>query len=140
MVWPSIKRVAADANVLLAAASGRAALRVFEQHPDIEVVTTVVTMGEVLVHLSEFGARYRLNSQDLQTAIDELPIVQYSRFEYASHLDEARTYIEYRDPSDIDLAALALKLDIPIWTNDNDFRELPVPVYTTAQLLRLLGM
>jgi len=44
-----------------------------------------------------------------------------------------------RDPDDVDLLALALKLDIPIWTNDRDFEKTGVATYTTAQLLSLLN-
>jgi predicted nucleic acid-binding protein len=73
-------------------------------------------------------------------AIVKLPVVRFSEAEYRSHLDHAHRYIGHRDPDDVALAALALKLEIPIWSNDNDFRELPLRIYTTAQLLRALGL
>jgi len=34
--------------------------------------------------------------------------------------------------------ALALELGLPIWSNDRDFDGLPVDVYPTARLLKLL--
>ncbi len=36
--------------------------------------------------------------------------------------------------------ALALKLGVPIWSNDNDFKELPLDLYPTAKLLKVLGI
>jgi predicted nucleic acid-binding protein len=37
-------------------------------------------------------------------------------------------------------ATLALKLEIAIWSNDRDFEELPLIVYPTARLLKVLGL
>jgi len=65
-------------------------------------------------------------------------VERYFARDYASHLDEARRYLEWRDPDDVHLAALALKLAIPVWSNDRDLRELPLIVYTTAELLKIL--
>lgn len=36
--------------------------------------------------------------------------------------------------------ALALKLEIPVWSNDRDFEELPLIAYPTAKLLKILGL
>ena len=73
------------------------------------------------------------------SAIAGLPVRRYSESEYDSHLDEARKHLNRRDPDDVHLAALALKLGI--WSNDHDFEELPATtVYTTARLLKALGV
>jgi predicted nucleic acid-binding protein len=40
----------------------------------------------------------------------------------------------------VDLLALALHLKLPIWSNDNDFEDAGVEWYTTAQLLKTLGI
>lgn len=39
---------------------------------------------------------------------------------------------------DVDILALDLKTNSPIWINDNDFKNLGVKVYPTAKLLSLL--
>ncbi|NOY64262.1 MAG: PIN domain nuclease, partial [Nitrospirae bacterium] len=44
------------------------------------------------------------------------------------------------DPDDIELLALALKLKIPIWSNDHHFQKASIEVSTTAQLLKVLGL
>jgi predicted nucleic acid-binding protein len=136
---PPIKSVAADANVLLAPIAGRAARRIFAERSDLIVVTTEVT-AEVHRYVPKFAARYRLEVPDLHEAVDNLPVRRYDRDDYASHVAEARRHLERRDPDDIALGALALKLSVPISSNDNDLREVPLTVYTTAQLLRALGM
>jgi predicted nucleic acid-binding protein len=113
---------------------------VFLERPDILVVTTRVTSDEVRWHLPGFAKRYKVDVVKLHKVFDDLPVKRYGPAEYSSHLDEARRYLQHRDPDDVPLAALALKLNIPIWTNDNDFNDVPLPIYTTAQLLRVLGL
>ena len=136
---PSFKSVAADTNVLLSAFANRAAQRVFDA-PGLAVVTTDVTLDEVYEYAQLFARRYRIPIDIFYETIENSPVHVYDESEYISHLDEARRYLGHRDPDDIALAALALKLNIPVLSNDNDFRELPLPFYTTAVLLRLLGM
>lgn len=57
---------------------------------------------------------------------------------YVSSIAEARERIERRDPDDVELLALAIQLDIPVWSNDNDFENTGVLWYTTASLLAVL--
>jgi predicted nucleic acid-binding protein len=40
----------------------------------------------------------------------------------------------------VDLLALALQLDIPVWSNDSDFEGTGVEWYTTARLMKALGI
>jgi predicted nucleic acid-binding protein len=125
---------------LLSAVAKRAASRILRDRPELRIVTTIVTIGEVRWHVAEFAERYQIDMGEMHKTIDSFPIRRYRYNEYRSHMAAARRYLALRDPSDVGLAALALKLNMPIWTNDNDFRELPLPIYTTAQLLRALGM
>ncbi len=43
-------------------------------------------------------------------------------------------------PEDKDTLALALKLRIPIWSNDKDFQIAKIEVYNTAELLNKFGL
>ena len=135
-----LRSVAADSNVLLAAVARRAASRVFTEVPDLVVVTTEANIAEVEEYLPEFAERYGLDPESLREALEILPVERYSESTYASHLAEARRYLAARDPDDVDLAALALALNVPIWSNDKDFAELPLDVYPTAKLLKVLGL
>lgn len=135
-----LKSVAADSNVLLSAIARRAAWRVFENAPDLLVVTTEVVLSEVHEYLPEFAERYGFEVDTLHEAAELLPVERYSESDYITHIAEATKYLGHRDPDDVHLAALALKLNVPVWSNDRDLTELPLRVFTTAQLLKLLGM
>jgi predicted nucleic acid-binding protein len=137
---PPLKRIAADSNVLLAALARRAAWRVFDEAPDLVVVTTEHTIAEIEEYLPVFAARYDLDVAVLREALEMLPVERYSESDYHSHVAEAHRYLGGRDPDDVPLAALALKLGVPVWSNDNDFKELPLDLYPTARLLKILGL
>jgi predicted nucleic acid-binding protein len=111
----SIRSVAVDSNVLLSAVAGKAARKVFERAPELIVVTTEANYAEVEEYLLEFANRYGLEVQFVLDTLTVLPVQRYGESEYMSHLAEARKYVEGRDPDDVPLAALALKLNIPIW-------------------------
>lgn len=112
----------------------------FAERPDLIVVTTEITLGEVHKYLPEFAARYGLDVDELHEIADNLPVQRYKEPAYRSHIPQARQHLGQRDPDDVALGALALKLNVPVWSNDNDLRELPLTVYTTAMLLRVLGL
>ncbi|HXA20135.1 MAG TPA: PIN domain-containing protein [Thermoanaerobaculia bacterium] len=139
MTSPNLGSVAADSNVLLSAISGKAALRVFAT-PELMVVTTDENVAEVLEYVLEFAARYRLPEETLLDALALLPIMVYSKRDYSTHIFEARALMADRDPDDIPLAALALKLGVPVWSNDRHFEDFPNGVFTTARLLKVLGV
>ncbi|SRR5581483_3009844 len=135
-----LRSVAADSNVLLSAVAGRAARRVFEHAPHLIIVTTEVSIAEVEEYMPEFAERYKLDLDTMYGALGMLPLVRYIESDYISHIKKARRYLAHRDADDVALAALALKLHVPIWSNDNDFKEVPLEVYPTAKLLKILGL
>ncbi|MGH9366483.1 MAG: PIN domain-containing protein [Thermoanaerobaculia bacterium] len=83
---------------------------------------------------------YGLDLVEVQEALGALPIKLYSEKQYRTRIPQARRYLQERDPDDVALAALALKLQIPIWSNDRDFEGLPVQLYPTSKLLKALGL
>jgi predicted nucleic acid-binding protein len=135
----TIRSVAADSNVLLSAVAGKAARRVFSNEKLI-VVTTEQNVAEVREYVPEFAARYDLPEEILMDILELLPIVVYSEREYAGQIVAARRLLANRDEDDVALAALALHLRIPIWSNDRDYEGFPTGVITTAVLLKTLGV
>lgn len=97
-------------------------------------------MGEVKKYLPVMATRYGLDLEEVEEALKQLSIQVFSEHQYRSHLPEARKHLDKRDPDDVTLAALALKLKIPIWSNDRDFEDVPVDLYPTAKLLKILGL
>jgi predicted nucleic acid-binding protein len=136
----TLKSVAADSNVLLSAAVGHAARRVFERAPRLLVVTTEANLAEVQAYLPSMSEAYGLDLLEVQEALAALPMRLYNVRWYRSRIPEARRYLQDRDPDDVALAALALKLQIPIWSNDRDFEGMPIEIYPTARLLKALGL
>jgi predicted nucleic acid-binding protein len=62
------------------------------------------------------------------------------RSEYEHHLPEAKRRIGKRDPDDVDVLALALDLNLAVWSNDSDFEDAGVEWQITAELLKALGI
>ncbi len=133
----SVESVAADSNVLLSAIAGHAARLVFAT--EVQVLTTASNLDEIRKYLPRMARRYGIRRRALSNALALLPIKVVPEAEYRHTLEVARSYLEARDPDDVPLAALALALEIPIWSNDRDFEEVPLPLYPTARLLKLLG-
>jgi predicted nucleic acid-binding protein len=132
-----VRVVVADTNVLLSAISGRAARKALWS--EIEVYTTEYTWSEVEEYLPYFIDRYDIPMAFAYQTLQSAPVeVKEQRF-YTSQMPRAKEYMKERDPDDVDVAALALTLDAPVWSNDNHFKNFPTGRYTTAQLLKILG-
>jgi predicted nucleic acid-binding protein len=140
MTSRSLRSVAADSNVLLSAVVGHAARRVFERVPRLLVVTTEANLAEVQEYLPFMSDAYGLDLLEVQEAQAALPVRIYNAAWYRSRIPEAKRYLQDRDPDDVALAALALKLQIPIWSNDRDFEGMPIEIYPTAKLLKALDL
>jgi predicted nucleic acid-binding protein len=133
-------RLAADANALLSAVIGGRARLIIERKEVREILTTEATLAEVQEYALVLAKKKRLDSDIVLLAIATLPIKVVDRNEYAKRLPEALKIIGSRDPDDAELLALALHLGIPIWSNDRDFEELGVELFSTEELLRQLGI
>jgi len=131
-------RLAADANVLLSAIVGGRARDILG-HPRVKaVLTTAATLEEVQEYVGHLARRRQLPLDTVLLAAASLPVTTVERMTYASKIAEATKRLGRRDPDDVELLALALHADIPVWSNDNDFEEAGVTWFTTAQLLRHL--
>ncbi len=131
-------KLAADANVLLSALmGGRAKLAL--NHPQIgEIFTTEHTFAEVEEYALVLARKKRLPPDILLLAVAALPVTLVKRSQYAKNISEATSRIGPRDPDDVDILALALHLEIPVWSNDRDFERLDIDLFTTERLLRHL--
>jgi predicted nucleic acid-binding protein len=132
-----VKKLAADANVILSAVAGKAALRVFLKE-ELEIITTEFNIEEVNEYFSVMSEKYDLSKEILESQLKLLPLKVFSSAHYADFLSKARKKMSGKDQDDVELLALALRMKIPVWTNDRDFRNTGVQTYTTAQLLKLL--
>ena len=132
-----LRSVAADANVLVSAVIGKAALRVFLRSP-LAVVATACNVAEVEEYLPRLAEQHGMVPEMLEAQLRILPVTVYQERFYREHVREAGRLLAGRDPDDVHLLALALKLRVPIWSNDRDLEGLPVEVFTTARLPKRL--
>ena len=131
-------KIAADANVLLSAVLGGRANLIL-QHPEVEeILTAEETLDEVQEYALELASKKRLREDQVLLAIATLPVTVIERKIYATEIAEATRRIGQRDPDDIPILALALTLNVPLWSNDKDFKDVGVEWYTTERLLRRL--
>ena len=132
-------KLAADANVLLSALIGGQAVRVLRHTAIEEILTTEATLAEVQEYAPLLAQKKRLPLDVVLLAAATLPVTTVPRSVFTSSLSEARRRIGRRDPDDVEILALALHLDVPVWSNDNDFEDTGIVWYTTAALLAVLS-
>ncbi|MBI5057948.1 MAG: PIN domain nuclease [Nitrospirae bacterium] len=132
-----LKKLAADANVILSAVAGKAALRVFLKE-DIDFVTTQFNIDEVREYLGVIAEQYGISEEILESQLKLLPIKIYPQHSYEDFIQKASRKLSGRDEDDIELLALAMKLKVPVWSNDRDFKHSGIEVFTTAKLLKIL--
>jgi predicted nucleic acid-binding protein len=71
----------------------------------------------------------------LLAAFQVMPIDWRPASEYEDHRAEAERRIASRDPDDWPTLTVALKLRVPIWSQDKDFSDTGVEIVTTGTLL-----
>ena len=133
-----IAGVVADANVLLSAVVGKAALRVFTEF-DVTVHVAQFNADEVAEYLPHMAGKYELPVEFVEMQWKLLPLRIHPADDYRRHLRKAITDLKDRDPEDAHALALSRALDLPIWSNDRDLSGTDVQCYTTARLLRILS-
>lgn len=136
----SFERLVVDANPLIAVLLGGAAVRVFTGRWVKEFAVAEHTLQEVRDFIPELAQELEEEPDQLGLVLALLPLEPYPKQLYEGHLEEAKREIAHRDPDDVDVLALTLKLGCPLWSNDDGFEETNIERYTTAQLLRKLGL
>ena len=133
-------RIVVDANAIFSAliSERSAASRIFWSSAIGEFATTAFTITEVQKYLPELAEKTGRSAELLQMDLRLLPLVIYQRESCQGQLVEARKRIGERDLGDVDLLALALRLRVPVWSNDNDFEVAGVVWYTTTELAHML--
>ena len=102
-------------------------------------ITTDVNIEEVRRGLRHIAHKRGLDLYLQLDAVEALPVESFRESAYRDKLAAARKRIGKRDPTDADLLALALAEAAPIWSQDKDFEDCGVELYTTERLLKVLG-
>jgi hypothetical protein len=119
---------------------GGAAVRVFVSDRVGEFAVAEHTREELRDFIPGLAPELGEDPERLRLVLALLPIEPYPRQFYKDRIEEAERRIARRDPDDVDVLALTLKLGCPLWSNDNDFEDAGVERLTTAQLLRRLDL
>lgn len=135
-ILKGIEKLAVDANPVLSAIIGGNARAVFLSAEHILFYTTAFNFKEVEKYIPVLSSKKDIPIDDLFLALSMLPISVCDTEFYGDKIKNAQSMIGERDPDDVHLLALSLKLCCPIWSNDRDFEELGVKVYTTPDLIK----
>ena len=135
-ILKDIEKLAVDANPILFAIIGGKARSVFLDVDHISFYTTLFNFKEVEKYIPALASKRLLPIDDLYLALSTLPILVCDVEFYKDTLKKAESLIGDRDADDIHLLSLALKLSCPIWSNDRDFDDVGIKVYSTLTLIR----
>jgi predicted nucleic acid-binding protein len=134
-----IDAIVADANPVLSALLGGSAREVLFCGR-IAFFSPQHTLFEVEKYLPHVAKKIGRAELELFREFQLLPINAVQPREYDSELMRATELIGQRDPKDIHVLALALRLRLPIWTEDRDFECLPdISVHKTSELLATIA-
>lgn len=134
----SRETIAVDVNPLFSALRGGRAKSVLYSERFV-FITTQYTIEEIKKYIPEMSVDTGAPENELLYAFDRFPLLSMPPEVYEEKRQHADNLISHRDPKDVDILALALKLDIPIWTNDKDFSNIPgLKMFTTSDMLKKL--
>ncbi len=106
---------------------------------DIELFAPEFLFDEFLQHKEDILRKARKTTEELHRLLNSIKelIKIISEDNVDDVMDEAERISP--DPKDIPYIALALKLEIPIWSNDKELKEQnKVTVYSTEEIIKKL--
>jgi len=124
-----------DANVLLRAVFGRRVLQILEKYEDeARFYTPDVCFQDAKRYIPVISKDRGFDVDLSLSVLDQIGrlVEGVDRSLYEEYESTARRRIELRDPEDWPVVAVALLLEMPIWTEDQDFFGSGVATWTTG--------
>jgi predicted nucleic acid-binding protein len=88
--------------------------------------------SEIMKKTGISAGEFKKIKMELSVLVEFIPIEEYSKF-----LKKASSI---SNKEDVDFIALALKLKIPVWSNDKDFKKQKfTKVFTTNEFIKLVS-
>jgi predicted nucleic acid-binding protein len=139
--------IVVDANPIFAALFSGTALKIiysdqfkFATSGNIilEVKKYIPFMADTILQRRKLSkSNQRKIEQKLLTELNEFPLFIIPRKVYISKINLATELIGKRDPKDVDILALTLHLNVPIWSNDKDFEGIEeIELLKTEDMLK----
>jgi predicted nucleic acid-binding protein len=126
-----------DANILLRAVFGRRVRQLLETYEDeARFYTPEVCFQDAHRYIPIVSNRRGLDADLGLSVLDHVGrlVERVDLSLYEDYEVSARGRIELRDPDDWPVVALALLLDLPIWTEDQDFFGTGIATWTTDRV------
>jgi predicted nucleic acid-binding protein len=98
-------------------------------------VATQAVAEEIARHIPRLAAKRGLDEALLLSALQVMPVEWMPVADYEAQRAEAERRMAERDLDDWPTVALALEVGLPVWSQDKDFADAGVVVFTTGQLL-----
>lgn len=133
------KQLVVNTNVLFSALLARGKTREIILKGNVDLYTPEYFFTELKNHLAEISERSGLKEQKVKTLLDLLfeRISIVAKETFKPSLPKARKIVNPIDPDDTPFFALALYLDIGIWSNDAELKkQANVKVWKTKEIIK----
>jgi predicted nucleic acid-binding protein len=126
-----------DANILMRAVLGRRVGELLERYEDsVTFYSPDICFDDARNYLSQVIEKRGFNVESGLVILEEVSqlVVPVDRSLYGDYERLARDRIELRDPDDWPVVAVALMLNLPIWTEDRDLFGSGIATWTTDRV------
>jgi predicted nucleic acid-binding protein len=131
------KGLVLDANILMRAVLGRRVRELLEAYEDVaNFYSPDVCFDDASHYLPQVLQKRGLNPEFGLAVLEHVGglVESVDRSLYSDYESLARQRVETRDPDDWPVVAVALLLDLPIWTEDRDLFGSGVATWTTDRV------
>ena len=131
------KGLVLDANILLRAVFGRRVREILETYEDqAQFYTPDVCFQDAQRYIPVIANQRGFDADLGLSVLDQIGriVEPVDRSLYEEYQNAARERIALRDPDDWPVVATALLLDLPIWTEDQDFFGSGVATWTSNRV------
>ena len=131
------KGLVLDANILLRAVFGQRVRQILEAYEDqANFYTADVCFEDARKYIPDVSQRRRFDVDLAVSVLDQISriVEPVDRSLYEDYQEVARGRVLPRDPDDWPVAAVALLLGLPIWTEDQDFFGSGIATWTTDRV------
>jgi predicted nucleic acid-binding protein len=131
------KGLVLDANILLRAVFGQRVRQILEEHEEhVNFYSPDICFEDARRYIPDIASRKNLEADLTLSVLDQLSQIVESvdASLYEEYEQAARERVGTRDPADWPIAAVALLLDVPIWTEDQDFFGSGISTWTTDRV------
>lgn len=131
------KGLVLDANILLRAVFGQRVREILETYEDeVRFYAPDICFRDAEKYVQVLSERRSLDVDLALSVLEQIGDIvdPVDRSLYEEHEKKARERVGLRDPDDWPVVAVALLLEIPIWTEDQDFFGSGVATWTTDRV------